>query len=162
MPSPVMFRFEGGRELEATLNALGTDIARKIGRTAVNDAAEPILAEMKAGAPQKSGALEQAFGSQVRVRRDKGNAENFVEGRIGVRRAKPDDYRVTKAGRKIKGSAPSGYGRFDEFGTSRQAPKGWMRRAWDIAGAQRALGRIIAGLQQGIARVGRRGRPRGS
>lgn len=146
----------GGRELQAALLELKTAVARRIGRQAVQAAAEPILATMQARVPHDEDMLAQSLGMNIRTRTDRRSGAAEIVAKVGIRKAKAGDYEVTKDGKRAVGSAPAGYGQFIEFGRADAAAQPFLRPAWDSEGGEAAIGRITTVLKDGISKAAKR------
>lgn len=100
---------KGGAAVASGLQELSTRLSRKVLRTALEDAAEPMRAAASAKAPRAPGAPDLA--------------ENIV-----ISNARPADGSV---GIAVGPSKPFFYGWFQEFGTSRHGAQPFLRPAFD-------------------------------
>jgi HK97 gp10 family phage protein len=131
----------GVKEIDRALRQLERKMAAKVVRQAINKALKPIEARVKELAPVESGQLRDS----LKVR-----AMPYKKGRIAfeVRTAKGD----------FKGD--QFYGAFQEYGTSRQPARPYMRPTYDqlgpeaIAEAERIL---LEGARRELRAAGWRG-----
>lgn len=57
----VKVKVEGAAELQALLKSLGTKLEKKVLKSALRKAARPVLTEIRANAPEKTGLLKKSF-----------------------------------------------------------------------------------------------------
>lgn len=152
-------RFEGGRELERALGALGTQYRRKkAARDALMEAAEPIHAAAEANAPVRVGGPEKTFrlgkDGPVLTRR-RGALKRHVN--IGTRLSRNQARlnRPNKMPVEVYVGTRDRIGRLVEFGTRDTPAQPYFRKAWDMFGGQRALRVIAAALWRQIERQAR-------
>lgn len=122
-------KITGAKEIVKELQNLEKKLAKKLIRQEMRKAIKITAEETKVQAPVDEGDLAKA----VKVRAAKGK-----RGTIGVRvvideKSFPDQF----------------YGSFVEFGTSRQEPNPFMRRAYDLT-AQRVADTFTRGLWEAI------------
>lgn len=140
-----VFKLSGFRELENALLELSTDVARRHGRKALREAAEPILEKYKSRTKVKSGTLLRNESAGTRLNRN----QRRLSPRPG-----PSEVEI-----HIGTADPAGIQ--EEFGI-RQAANPSLTPAWDSEGGMKALQRIGKSLGESIERSARRGRPRKS
>jgi len=114
MPGTVSFKFEGGKELEAALKALGPRVARKLAGRALKAGAKLIVDEAKALCPvdphsEHKMHLRDAITSRVA----RGALDDERSVLIGVERPESRRFHLV------------------EFGTSKMAAEPFMRPAID-------------------------------
>lgn len=125
------FKLEGFAELERKLFALGsTRIANRIGKKALEAAAEPIRATAERLAPDDPATpvgLKQSIKFATKRRDD------VVMTRIGIDPdVVPPVDRVRKRGKgAYRDPGPAGVAVMQEFGTEKMAANPFMRPAWD-------------------------------
>jgi HK97 gp10 family phage protein len=109
----VRVTFEGGKELQSTLDSLPQAISRKIQREVLVEAAEPMVAAARKMAPRRPGFPDIADNIEVGTPRTS----------------------KTEAGDKFSVSwGPTTgffYGHFQEYGTAHHAAQPFMRPAFD-------------------------------
>lgn len=121
------FRFEGGKELENALAALGkAATAKAASRRALKKAAEPILKEYQSRTVVATGTLvgNEVSGTRLNRRQSRMNrkmGKSEVEVHIGT-------------------ADPAGIQQ--EFGNVNQAASPALTPAWDAEGGQKAVDRI--------------------
>lgn len=103
----VTFKVEGLRELDRALADIPRAYAQNILRKAWATAAQPLLADIKANAPVKTGALRDS----IKVERMGGEGAGEVKMQVGV--------------------FGEFHGHFQEFGTVRQRARPFVRPALD-------------------------------
>lgn len=133
----------GFRELENALLELSTATAKRYGRKALNDAADPILDAYQSRTTVKSGHLVKA---EV-----KGRRLNPRQRKLSPRPG-PSEIEI-----HIGTADPAGIQ--EEFG-GRQAANPALTPAWDQEGGRKALDRIGKSLGESIERGAKRGRPK--
>lgn len=111
-------QIRGGEELAAALESCGKVMERKILRTAMRQAAAPILAEAKRRAPVLTGQLRKS----LRIR----SLKRKVNGQVGVV--------ISTAKGFFKGD--EFYGAFHEFGTKKMPARPFIRPAFEANKAQ--------------------------
>jgi len=113
-------RINGLDKLKENLDRFPIEIAKAGLREALAAGGAELLREAKSLAPVDTGALKQSVG--MKITQDKGLDTNIVS--IGPRyKKKPKD------GKK----SPGIYGLFVEIGTSKMAPRPWLRPALQAA-----------------------------
>lgn len=126
-------RVEGLRELDRALAELPKATARNILRRTLTTAAEPLVKEAAALAPDRPGKPANDLSSSIAVssklnkeqrKATRGDDKSFAEVYVG-----PDV------------SVPNAHGHWQEFGTVNHGPQPFMRPAWD--GKQREVLEII-------------------
>lgn len=128
----ITMRFEGGKELAEALRRLPTEaLERSTLRAALTEAAEPIVVEMKARAPRKTGEGAASITTQVVP----------VQG-----------YEATVA---VGPDRDHFYLAFPEWGTAKMPARPWARPAWDAKSGE-ALHRLGSALWERLARTARR------
>lgn len=141
----------GAAEVQAALLELSARGAKAAGRNALRKVARTILAAAKDNVPTGENRLRRALNVRVDRGRDRNDlllAMVYVSGsRFGYRPRKTQ--RKSRVKGKLGparyayqiGSKPNVYGAFLEFGAPAHgiAPQGWMRRAWEQAGGERAV-----------------------
>ena len=127
----ITVRVEGGDKLARALRDLPTRVDRSVQRDALKAGGELIRARAAALAPRAPGAPD-------------------IADHITMSGTRPADGSVGLAVGPAKGFY---YGRFLEFGTSRQGAQPFLRPALDGEGAQ-AIQRIIAELWAALIRRG--------
>jgi HK97 gp10 family phage protein len=130
--SNVSLSVKGLKETIKALETLEPKLHRKVVRTALRDGAKIVLAEAKATAPVKTGALKKSL--KVKAGKKKRHGQS-----ISVRTDKtqfPDQY----------------YSAFQEFGTSKMPAQHMMEKAGD-AKEQQVRETIIKQLDDGIQRI---------
>jgi HK97 gp10 family phage protein len=107
------FQMEGGRELDAALAELGTDVATRIGVEAVREAAEALQETWQRVAPfdpdRKAGRSYGHLRANIRVRREGTDNANVIAFRVST--------------------GDAFWGNFLEFGTVKMAARPWARPA---------------------------------
>lgn len=142
-------KLQGIPELRAALEAIGTEVATKVGRRADRLAANKMAAVMKATAPVSDG--NQSPGSK-KYGRLKDNI------RVRLARARKEGvivYNVT-AGRAF-------WGFFQEFGTKNMPARPWMRPAFDTtvqAAIDTQINELLGGIETTAKRAARLKGPR--
>lgn len=117
----VSFRFEGGKELAATLNALPARVSRKIIVDALKDAAEPIRRHAASAAPREPGAPDLADNIVV-------SASQRIGSTGGGKWTRRDEGEHAVAVGPAKGFF---YGLMQEYGTVHHGAQPFMRPAFD-------------------------------
>ena len=126
-------QLKGARELYEALSEMEPRLAKKVLRTALRNAARPILAAAKANAPYQTGATR----SQLKLR-----AMKRKKGRVGV---------IVQTGEgAYKGDVF--YASFAEWGTRHQPAKPFMRPAFDT-NAVTSIGIASAEIRVGVEAV---------
>lgn len=117
----------GGEELAAALEALGPTMEKKILRSAMREAAKPMLADAKRRAPVLTGQLRKSLKIRAMKRRSKGQVGVVISTAKGF--FKGDEF----------------YGAFHEFGTKRMPARPFIRPAFEANKAQsiRIVGEAI-------------------
>lgn len=161
------FTFEGGRELEQMLRALGNSReVRRAAREALREAAAPMVATAKALAPREVGNLAQSIATAT-GKRDRGDDGDQVAVVIGINSSvQPDTDVQRKTGEgTYRDPGVAGVAHLQEFGDQPRMPATpFMRPAWDThkdatpGRIGEALGLAIERAGQRIARRGARGR----
>lgn len=130
-------KVEGLRELERALSDLKVSTARNVGRRTLKQALEPMAEAARRNVAQdRTGELRQSIG--VTTGRPKGRGyrrKDRIEAHMGP------------------GQQPQGIQ--EEFGNRKQAPRPFMRAAWD-AGKRGALEGVKSILRQEIDRAAKR------
>lgn len=108
-------RFTGGEELARTLNALPTKISRQIKRQVLIDAAEPMVAVARRGAPRRAPSPDIADNIEA-------------VGALGGRDVYGDEKDTTVSIGPVRGFF---YGKFLERGTVYMSPRPFLRPAFD-------------------------------
>lgn len=157
-------RIEGLRELEKALKELPRATAKNVMVRTLKNASEPMVSMAAENAPVLTGALKASIGVSSRKPKDaKGpGAAAFAEAmKRGASKAEAGQA-ARAANAKVGGSVEVyvGPGRhpqgvLQEFGTAHNAPKPFMRPAWD-ATKMDVLGRIKTALGDEIMKAARR------
>ena len=129
----VQFEIKGLEQLAKNRKLLKKSFERNTIRTALRNAAKPVVAKAKAGAPVRTGALKRSIRSSVKIDR-----AGLGTARIGFGR---DQF----------------YGGFFELGTSQQAAQPFLRPALaesepEILGA--FIGSINMTIERALKRLG--------
>jgi HK97 gp10 family phage protein len=150
-------KLEGFAELAAALRELPERVARNGLRAAVNAGAGVIKKEAIAKAPEDTGALKANF-YQKQIREQSGPMQQtfYVGVRKGVAKyaSNKANKRSGKAGKAYKDDGTTFYWRFMEFGTSKLAPRPFLRPAFDIR-KEDAVAAIGAKLDERIQKYAR-------
>ena len=128
----------GARETIAALGLMETALEKKVLRTAMREAARPILEHAKAHAPVRTGLARRSLKIRAIKRTRKGNVGVVVQTRDG----------------DFKGDAF--YVSFYEYGSSHQPARPFMRGAFDTQKGQALLiaqREIDAGIQKGASGI---------
>lgn len=170
----VRVRLEGFRELEAELGKLSRAAGKGALRRAGVIALQPMAAIASAAAPEDTGALKRDIGVSAKAQGGKvGDAEFSAVMRAGGSRS--DAVAALRTARRSAGGGAPSVELFmgpvkgsrrnaikaivQEFGSSKQSPRPYMRPAWD-ADKQPMLERLKALLwlevQRSVARAERR------
>lgn len=131
----VTFSVKGLKELDEALARLPKGYAKNVLRKAWAEASAPLVADIKANAPVDTGALRDS----IRVERMGGEAKDEVKMQIGV--------------------FGEFYGHFQEFGTSRQPARPFVRPAIDrhAAGLVERFRKIVGeSIERAAARAAAR------
>lgn len=120
-------QIRGGEELAAALESLGPAMEKKILRSAMREAAKPMLADAKRRAPVLTGAMRKSLKIKAMKRRS--------NGQVGVVIATEKGF--------FKGE--TFYGAFHEFGTKKMPARPFIRPAFEANKAQaiRIVGEAI-------------------
>lgn len=131
----VSFKIDGAAQMDKILQELGSEVATKLGRSAIRAAATLVRDEAKRLAPVDTGALRDGItvvsGKQALVRTEASSTENAAI--------------VT-----VRGSA-AWRAHFTEFGTPRQAAQPFLRPAMDQK-RKEVLDKLAKSLGSGINR----------
>lgn len=116
-------KLEGFKELDQALGKLPKSTAKNVLRRTLSRAADPVDDEASANTPKDTGKLERSVVVGTRLTKSqraggavltgsgfRSAAKNYVEVHIGT---------------------AMGRGMFTEFGTFKDPPQAWFRRAWD-------------------------------
>ncbi|MEC5213315.1 HK97 gp10 family phage protein [Polaromonas sp. CG_9.5] len=147
----------GFKELAAALRELPERVARNGLRAAVNAGAGVIKKEAIAKAPEDTGALKANF-YQKQIREQSGPMQQTFY--VGVRKgvAKYANNKANKqsgkAGKTYKDDGTTFYWRFMEFGTSKMAPRPFLRPAFETK-KEDAVNGIGAKLDERIQKYAR-------
>ncbi|MDH6185484.1 HK97-gp10 family putative phage morphogenesis protein [Polaromonas sp. CG_23.6] len=147
----------GFKELAAALRELPERVARNGLRAAVNAGAGVIKQEAIAKAPEATGALKANF-YQKQIREQSGPMQQtfYVGVRKGVAKyaSNKANKRSGKAGKAYKDDGTTFYWRFMEFGTSKIAPRPFLRPAFETK-KEDAVNAIGAKLDERIQKYAR-------
>lgn len=150
-------QLEGFKELAAALRELPERVARNGLRAAVNAGAGVIKKEAIAKAPEDTGALKANF-YQKQIREQSGPMQQtfYVGVRKGVAKyaSNKANKRSGKAGKAYKDDGTTFYWRFMEFGTSKMAPRPFLRPAFELK-KEDAVNAIGAKLDERIQKYAR-------
>jgi HK97 gp10 family phage protein len=138
------FRFEGGKELEAALRALGkTATARNVGIRALKIAAEPIAEKARLLAPKDERDLEQSIkvGRAISAFQRDGNRGDYIATFVGIDESVDKRLHI--------------YARIQEEGDAANPPQPYMRPAWDSE-KHKAVDRMAPALWEEIAKANAR------
>ena len=130
---------QGAAELRAALEAIGADVATKLGRRADRLAANEMRDVMKVTAPQ----------SQSGTRSPNSKSYGHLKDNIRVRLARARNEGVIVYNVSV---GKAFWGLFQEFGTKNQPAYPWMRPAFD-ASVQLAIDKQIDVLRLGIEKI---------
>lgn len=111
-------KIRGGEELAAALEALGPAMEKKILRSAMREAAKPILDDAKRRAPVLTGQLRKSLKIRAIKRNNKGQVGVVISTAKGF--FKGDEF----------------YGAFHEFGTKKMPARPFIRPAFEANKAQ--------------------------
>lgn len=115
-------KIAGLREFGERMKALGSDVAKKVARSATNAAAQTIKKPAIAKAPSDTGNLKK----NIIVRRIPNSETKLTsEHIVTVRQGKLTEKQ------KSKGLQDAFYARFVEFGTVKMGPRPFLRPAFD-------------------------------
>lgn len=134
------FKIEGLSELEANFAELGKANTRNALRKGLQDAAEPMLNDMKAYAPKATGFLEEHI-----IISNKSKYSNPGKKAYGHAIARGDSKEAARAASRAANrssdkafaeihlgpTTKAFYGQHDEFGTSKMPAHPFMRPSWD-------------------------------
>lgn len=135
-------RVEGLRELEAALRELPKATGKNTIRRALTTAAQPFVAQAKASAPERTGALKRGI-TMSRVKFSSGDAgkrafaEALAKGASrkeageAAHAANAETSDNVTAGIIVVGPGRHPQAIFQEFGTAHNAPKAYMRPTWE-------------------------------
>ena len=122
MARDITWKFEGGRELEATLVQLPRAVSKRTARQSQIEALEPIAATMAAKAPRLTGGTSRSVNVGTALARSQKRYGGFAGG------AKDPDTQVVYAGPDARPQAL-----LSEIGSVHNAPSPYVRPAWDGA-----------------------------
>jgi HK97 gp10 family phage protein len=125
-------RVEGLAELEAKLNALPAAASKKVMRSALMFALTPMQKAARAGVAKRSGALAKAIAKRSFITKS-----NNYQADAGI---------VMNTKKKASGWR----WHFEEFGTSRQKARPFLRPAFD-SNKESAVTRFVAQIKKRIA-----------
>lgn len=137
-------KFEGGKALERALFEVTDAVAKRIGRTALRNAARPILAAYQAATVVDSGQLVQSevIGTRARLNR----------------RQKKLTPRPAREELEVHVGTADPAGIQQEFGNWRQRAQPALTSAWEAEGGEAALNRIGQEMGAAIERQAARAR----
>lgn len=145
------FEIKGLRELDAGLAELPAAVRGKTLEAALMRAAKPILDEARSRAPVRQGGAKRIG------KGSKGRLPGFLRASLRRARKRASDASATV---QIGPHRRAFYGMFQEFGTSRQAARPFLRPAFD-AKAQEALKLLRDALSAEIVKAAQRIASRG-
>lgn len=125
------YKIEGLKELNRALELLPEEVQRRIAGRALLQGGKVVQAAVAANAPVKTGKLHKS---------------------IIIKSARLHGAAVS---RQVGTASFAFYGKFSEFGTSRQAPRPWFTPAF-LASQNEATKVIIEELAKGIMRYAKR------
>lgn len=140
---------KGGKELARILKLLPKEIGAKVLTSALMSGAGVIQREIQERAPVRKGSTAKAFGSGRRSARNKGRLSGFLSKSVKRRRVRGGSNK--QAGVAIT-MGNAFYWFFQEFGTSRQAARPFIRPAFEAAGP-RAVVKITDELAKKIEKA---------
>lgn len=140
----------GAQDIWIKMAKVGKAVADKLNKRALNKALKPVVEKAKDLAPVGKdvlpGMLRDSIGSKITVKK------GYVRGVAGPIRQRVQ-IGTRKSGKK-KGQPifkdPARYAHLVEFGTSHSAPKPFLRPAWNVAGAEKALDVYTKELNEGL------------
>lgn len=144
------FSMEGGRELDAALAELPAGVAKGVARRGLKRAAAPVRDEIKARAPELSGALKESIGVVVgrsrtlldaggmaahAVYKEGGTKAQALQALLSTRRSEKAAGRAARPLVRLEASVvvAAPHAHFQEFGTEKMDPHPFMRPAWDAS-----------------------------
>jgi len=144
------FKFQGARELEAALKALGPEVATKAGAQATRQATNVMRDAVKAGAPRGDQSSKRTWrnkdGSQGTA--DYGHLhENVKTRKVRARKQHTVSFQVT--------TGKAFWGRFSEFGTEHEPARPWFKPAIDQV-ASKVVAALAPALKKAIDKAARK------
>jgi HK97 gp10 family phage protein len=159
MSDTVTCKITGLDELQKQLEAIPRDVAAKLLRKDLREAAEIGRAEMSLLAPKDSGLLSEHFNIKTKVLRQDIAAIAYIGPDATIDYPLPDGTfkrlilnRAGKVKRAIGRISVVTVCRFLEFGTSKMAKRPFMTQAFEST-KQKMLDKIIAGIRESLANV---------
>jgi len=144
-------KLTGAAEIWIKMAKVGKAVSDKLSKRALNKALKPVVAKAKELAPVQAnhplaGMLRDSIGAKTTMKK------GTVRGVAGPIRKKVQ-IGTRKKGKK-KGAPifkdPARYAHLVEFGTSHSAAKPFLRPAWNVAGAEKALDVYTKDLNEGL------------
>lgn len=145
---------KGLAELQRTLQEMPRDVARKVLRTSLREAAEDLREEMATQAPRKSGLLASHFNLRVRLTSNElaGTAHVGPEGKVYYPGGDRSHGVATGRHPHRGGLVPVvSVARFLEFGTSRMPAHPFMRQSFETLKSA-LVDKITEGIRSAIAK----------
>lgn len=147
---------EGLEELKASLEALGTEVATKIGVNANRDAAKDLLDILQQAAPYQPGSTKKYWKTKGGVTTaDYGHLRDNLK--VSREKARKQGHIVHRVS-----TGKAFWGSFLEYGTVNMAPRPWMRpaveatRGYLLQIQQRGLKNGIEKATKRLARIAKR------
>ena len=164
MSDTVTVNVKGLKELQDVLTELPKRVSTRVLRTDLKAAADYLVQETVAAAPEKTGFLASHFDSRVRIKSDAVAGSAFIgpEGKMyyphaGVskegRRGPEEEWRRVATGKfAVKGGLVPvvSVARFLEFGTSRMPAHPFMTQAFENS-KDAILVKIIEGIKSALS-----------
>ena len=153
----VTIKIEGLDQLQRTLETLPRNVARKVLRTSLREAADELRERISSSAPRESGFLASHFDVRLRVKSNELAASAYVGPESKVYYPDVGDRRVgTRTGKHPQkgGVLPVvSVARFVEYGTSKMPARPFMRPAFESV-KDTMLNMIIQGIKDALAEFG--------
>ena len=151
MPNRTTFKLHGAKELEATLKALGTEVATKAGASGTRQATNIMRDAVKAKAPRGTEPTQRSWKTKDGTKQtaDYGRLHDNIK-TVKQRSRKRNTIRF------IVTTGKAFWGRFSEFGTEHEPARPWFRPAVEQVAAT-VIDNLGAELKKAIDRVVRRG-----